>query len=307
MIFDQAAFSLLTISYNCQLVNWRAYNESLVRRGEVMLDFDVVDGWEEELEKMNEGKVGEPYHYPESFVQLLGYMRAYFHLAYRQTEGVVKAHARKVPSIPDYSTISRRVNKLDIKIDKRIGNDIVIALDGTGIKVANRGEWIRDKWNVRRGYLKIHVSVDIRKKKVVSLEVTSEEVHDSKVMKKLVDRVSENNDVKRVLADGAYDSKKNFQYLYDNGIESAIKVRKNSTGQSNGCCYPRKLIVLQQMKNFKKWKHSVSYGHRWTAETVFSAIKRMSGEYVMARKYPNMVKEMFLKVSLYNMFADMKL
>lgn len=117
---------------------------------------------------MNEGKVGEPCHYPESFVQLLGYMRAYFHLAYRQTEGiVVKAHARrKVPFIiPDYSTISRRVNKVDIKIDKRIGNDdIVIALDSTGIKVANRGEWIRDKWHVRRGYLKIHVvAVDISK------------------------------------------------------------------------------------------------------------------------------------------------
>src|SRR5256885_1086975 len=114
-----------------------------------------------------------------------------------------------------YSTISRHVNRLDIKIDKRIGNDIVIALDSTGIKVANRGEWIRDKWHVRRGYLKIHVAVDIKKKKVVSLEVTSEEVHDSKVMKKLVDRVSENNGVKRVLlADGAsYDSKKNFQYL----------------------------------------------------------------------------------------------
>jgi hypothetical protein len=88
---------------------------------------------------------------------------------------------------------------VDIKIDKRIGNDdIVIALDSTGIKVANRGEWIRDKWHVRRGCLKIHVvAVDIKKKKVVSLEVTSEEVHDSKVMKKLVDRVSENNGVKR--------------------------------------------------------------------------------------------------------------
>ena len=57
-----------------------------------------------------------------------------------------------------------------------------------------------------------------------------------------------------------------------------------------------------------EWKHSISYGHRWTAaETVFSATKRMFGEYVMARKYPNMVKEMFLKVSLYNMFVDMKL
>jgi hypothetical protein len=40
---------------------------------------------------------------------------------------------------------------------------------------------------------------------------------------------------------------------------------------------------------------SVSYGHRWTAETVFFAIKRMFGEYVMARKYPNMVKEIFWK------------
>jgi hypothetical protein len=55
--------------------------------------------------------------------------------------------------------------------------------------------------------MKLHVvAVDIKKKKVVSLDVTSEEVHDSKVMKKkLVDSVSENNDVKRVLADGAYD------------------------------------------------------------------------------------------------------
>ncbi|AFU57884.1 putative transposase [Candidatus Nitrososphaera gargensis Ga9.2] len=40
------------------MVHWPSYNESLVRRGEVMLDFDVIDGWQEEL--MNEGKVGEP-------------------------------------------------------------------------------------------------------------------------------------------------------------------------------------------------------------------------------------------------------
>ena len=33
-------------------------------------------------------------------------------------------------------TISRRINKLEIKINERLGNDIVIALDSTGIKVA---------------------------------------------------------------------------------------------------------------------------------------------------------------------------
>ena len=60
---------------------------------------------------MNNGKKGAQYDYQDSFVQLLGYMRVYFHLPYRQTEGVVRAHgSQKVPSIPDYSTISRRVS-----------------------------------------------------------------------------------------------------------------------------------------------------------------------------------------------------
>jgi hypothetical protein len=105
-------------------------------------------------------------------------------LPYRQTEGVVRAHAsNKLPSIPNYSTISRRVNNQDIKIGEDVGNEVVTAFDSTGIKVANRGEWMRHKWRVRRGYLKIHVAVDIKNKKIVSLEVTSEEVHDDKMLK----------------------------------------------------------------------------------------------------------------------------
>jgi actin-like ATPase involved in cell morphogenesis len=70
------------------------------------------------------------------------------------------------------------------------------------------------------------VAVDIRKKKVVSMEVTSEEVYDGRMLKKLVKRASENNDIRRALADGAYDSKDNFRYLADHGIEAAIKVKK---------------------------------------------------------------------------------
>jgi len=173
------------------MIDWPSYNQSLVRRGQVLLDYDVLEDWDHELSQMNHGKVGEPYAYPDSFIQLLGYMRAYFHLPYRQTQGVVIAHAStKVPCIPNYSTISRRVSRLDIKIkinERLLGNDIVIALDSTGIKVANRGEWIRHKWHVRKGYLKIHVAVDIKNKKIISLEVTSEEVHDGKMLRKFVD------------------------------------------------------------------------------------------------------------------------
>jgi hypothetical protein len=50
---------------------------------------------------MNKDKVGEPFHYPNTFLLLLGYAKVYFHLPYRQTEGITQAHAKgKVPSIP---------------------------------------------------------------------------------------------------------------------------------------------------------------------------------------------------------------
>jgi hypothetical protein len=79
-----------------------------------------------------------------------------------------------------------------------------------------------------------------------------------------------------VIADGAYDSKENFRYLYDNNIEDAIKVRTNSSYRFMGC-NPRRKVVLQQLKNLK-WKCSVSYGQRWIVESVFSSMKRMFGE-----------------------------
>jgi hypothetical protein len=53
----------------------------------------VLDRCDQELFQMTLGKIGEPYCYPDSFIQLLRYMGAYFHLPYRQTQGVVIAHA----------------------------------------------------------------------------------------------------------------------------------------------------------------------------------------------------------------------
>ena len=147
---------------------------------------------------MNKDKVGEPFHYPNTFLLLLGYAKVYFHLPYRQTEGIAQGHAKgKVPSIPDYTTINRRINRLDIKIkdtdnkDKEFEDEyIVIAIDSTGIKVTNRGQWMRDKWNIKKkGYLKIHIAVNVKSKKILSIKVTDEHVHDSKALPELVEKL----------------------------------------------------------------------------------------------------------------------
>jgi hypothetical protein len=147
-------------------VKWSVYNQSLVRRGELLIAFDVINNWDTELKEMNKDKVGEPFHYPNTFLLLLGYAKVYFHLPYRQTEGIAEGHAKgKVPSIPDYTTINRRINKLNIKVEDTVTKEsakydnIIIAIDSTGIKVTNRGQWLRDKWNIKKkGYLKIHIA-----------------------------------------------------------------------------------------------------------------------------------------------------
>ena len=296
-------------------MNWNKYNESLVKRGEVLLDFDVIDNWDNELEEMNKDKEGRKFVYPDSFIKLLGYMRAYFHLPYRQTEGVVREHASNtLPSIPDYSNISRRINRLNIKINDddyyrsslQYDDYFVIAIDSTGIKVSNRGEWIRHKWNVKRGYLKIHVAVDIKRKRILSLYVTSEQIHDGKVLSKLVDDITikQNKVIDTAIMDGSYDSNRNFQLLSFRGINPAIKVRKNSRCKNTNHYLRNKTVKMQKKNSLQQWKDSVSYGQRWIAETVFSCIKRMFGEYVTAIRFENMIKEIILKASLYNWFQS---
>jgi hypothetical protein len=62
---------------------------------------------------MNKDKKDRKFVYPDSFIKLSSHMKAYFHfhLPYRQTAGVVRAHAaaNTLPSILDYSRICRRI------------------------------------------------------------------------------------------------------------------------------------------------------------------------------------------------------
>jgi transposase len=295
-------------------INWSEYNESLVRRGEMLFDDGFLQNWRAELKKMNKGKEGANYRYPNSLILLLATVHAYL-LPYRQLEGFLRmmsVHIKRLQEIvPDFTTIWWRVIRMKINLDPKVnlGRDgIVIAVDSTGIKVTNRGEWILDKWKnkrKRKGFIKIHVAVDIKTKKIVSMSVTKEDVHDGKILKELVgDVISKNNNIQKVLADGAYDSKDNFKYLDGLKITPAIKVRKNSSIKNNTNCTPRKLSVIQQLDDLKRWKKKHGYGMRWMAESAFSSIKRTFGEHVSSVKWNSIVNELMLKASIYNLFMD---
>jgi hypothetical protein len=292
---------------------WPSYNQSLVRRGEILFAYDFLDYWDNDLAKMNENKNGKKYQFPDSFILAIGHIRVFFHLPYRQSEGIIKAIGKGLPEHPSYSQICRRVNKLDISTKRSDHDDddedsIVIALDSTGIKVTNRGQWMQEKWHIKKkkGYLKIHIAVNIKTKEILALEVTNEKVHDGKVMPRLIEHILKRNDnrdikIKSALGDGSYDSNDNFKYLQTKRIMPCIKVRKNSIiSLKNNRLRNREAKF--QTRDLLKWKKKKKYGQRWIAETVFSSIKRMFGEHTSATRFQNMVKDMILKVSLYNLF-----
>ena len=136
--------------------NWVEYNERLVRRGELYLDLDFLRNWDREVSKMNRGKRGRPYEFPCSFIQFMAFAHILFYLPYRQMEGFLRKLSELVGGLKaaDYTTMFKRMAQLDIDIEDLPPGNVIIALDSSGVKVTNRGEWMRERWRRRRGWIK---------------------------------------------------------------------------------------------------------------------------------------------------------
>ena len=84
-------------------------------------------------------------------------------------------------------------------------------------------------------------------------------------------------------------------------IQLIIKVKRNYVVSFRNNKI-QNIEVQLQTNDYHKWKKKRRYGQRWIVETVFSSLKRMFGEYTSAIRFQNMIKEMTMKVSLYNLF-----
>ena len=282
--------------------DWSAYNGALVREGSFFLSGKVLDSLRK-FDVQTRRKVGRP-PYPNSLIILLALIRTYFKLPYRQTEGMAKDVLSKLNvTIPSYATIDRRVRELTIPLElDPSSSSFELAIDSTGYKVSNRGDWMREKWKRKRGYVKLHVAVDVKTKKVITLEVTDESVGDNKKFQPLLERASSKARVEKVYADTAYDTRANFNLLNAMNAEAAIKPRKNASGKTRGS-YLRAKVVRAFLPDQEAWKRSVSYGTRWMVETCNSTMKRCLGEFVRAIDRWQIVQEMRTKCLTYNLLT----
>ena len=83
---------------------------------------------------------------------------------------------------------------------------------------------------------------------------------------------------------------------------SGIKVRRNSIVSPKNNKLRNREVKITDQGSVEMEKEKKVRTQRWMAESMFSSIKRMFGEYTLATRFQNMVKEMMIKVSLYNLF-----
>src|SRR6476646_3525004 len=98
-----------------------------------------------------------------------------------------------------------------------------------------------------------------KSKKILSMKVTDEHVHDKKMLPKLVADIAKSKKsitlFGKILADGAYDSNDVFECLADNGILPCIKVRsRNARVNKEANNTIRNMSVISQKKNdLQRW------------------------------------------------------
>jgi hypothetical protein len=290
-------------------MGWKETDERLIRRGELILDIESLKNHRQELKKMDKGKPGRSYRIAYTYVQLLAAVRYLFSMPYRQLEGYTRILHRLVPELPqaDYSGIRKRILRLSVdpyKDLKDASEPVAIAVDSTGISVLKAGGWVERKHGKKKRYVKLHFAVNTVTHEVVAMEVSTDDVHDSRAVLGLLDEAEGNVRVEKMIGDGAYDSGEVYGEMERRGIKAVIKPRGNArsdTGSLERC------VAVGQIRElgYGTWAELVGYGGRWAVETAYSTFKRLFGEHSLARSLACIAMELVGKVALYNMLVNM--
>ena len=147
-----------------RVANWPAYNQALVRRGDVTvwLSSEAIAAWT----PCRSGQRGGQRRYSDLAIETALTLRLIYHLPLRQTEGFLRAlfgMMRLDLSAPDSTTLSRRSQHVRRRL--RLvppGEGLHLVLDSTGLSIVGEGEWATATHGGRgrRGWRKLHLGVD---------------------------------------------------------------------------------------------------------------------------------------------------
>ena len=289
-------------------INWSLYNKSLVNRGQITLWFpvDILKFWyaKRSLEQ------GCQQIYSDRAIETLNTLRFIFGLNLRSTEGLSRSLVQLMDSnikVPNYTTLCRRLQKLPVKLQKKLSSkkNLHIVIDSTGLKVYGEGEWkVRQHgYSKRRIWKKLHLAVDESNSQIKSVSLSDHSFKDNELFEDLLEGIDDK--ISQVSADGAYDSRSCYNICKDKGIKLVVPPRRNAVIERHGNCHDPPLPRDKHIREIKKigrkeWKEKHKYHRRSISETAMYRFKTLLGDKLSSREFQRQANEVFIKCKILN-------
>ncbi|MCW2239701.1 transposase [Azospirillum canadense] len=123
-------------------------------------------------------------------------LRAVFHLALRQTEGLIASVLRLLGidlPVPDRSTIARGARTVTLPRTRPcVSGAIHWLVDRTGLKLRGPGEWLVEKHGTkrRRSWRKLHIGGDAQSGRIMAITLTNRAIDDTAQVGPLLEQVT---------------------------------------------------------------------------------------------------------------------
>jgi len=127
-------------------LSWHDYNESLIERGRVLIGVSFIKSSNKEIKKMNNGNVGAPIRYSDSYVHV--FLKIGFKIPYRMVQGKVRGLFEYVKIVEEihFTHTRRRMIRIKLSIlEIGFGEDndrkepITLIVDTSGLTVSKKG------------------------------------------------------------------------------------------------------------------------------------------------------------------------
>jgi len=269
-----------------KVTNSASYDAALRQRGSLTVWFtdEAVAAWAAEPRTT---RGGQRWYSPLATLTALT-LRAVFHLALRQTEGLIGSVVGLLGltlAVPDHSTLSRRAETLEVPRPRlrRDGEPLHLLVDSTGLKLCGAGEWLVEKHGAktRRSWRKLHIGLDADTGQIVAAALTTKEVDDGAEVGPLLDQVP--GPVASFTADGAYDQEGVAAAVAERHPEAAIIVPPRSTAVPSETAATAPTQRDRHLHSIAEhgratWQKASGYTKRARAEAAIGRFKQVIGD-----------------------------
>jgi len=296
-----------------RVTNPAAYDAALRQRGSLTVWFtdEAIEGWRA-ASRTTPG--GQPWYSPLAILTALT-LRAVFHLALRQTEGLIGSIIGLLGlalAVPDHATLSRRAKALEVPRPqpRRDGEPLHLLVDSTGLRLCGAGEWLLEKHGTktRRSWRKLHIGLDAGSGQIVAAALTAKEVDDGAEVGPLLDQIT--GAVASFTGDGGYDQDRVYASVAERHPEAAVIVPPRATvvpSETAATAPTQRDRHLQIIAEHGRaaWQRASGYTTRARAEAAIGRFKQVIGDGLRSRADERRATEVDVAVHALNCMLDL--